>query len=169
MRHNLASRFVVQNNPRGSLSTRTANQLAIYAHLIVLADPLPNMRWLAIDRNAACDNELFHFAPRTNARMRKSFVQFGSNSLTSQIATQTTLHIVISTVQTGQRLLELLITERTPWSPSGHASATSRSAHPLAIAALAAPLMRTACLLLVALSPFSASARLLRLFVRCSR
>src|SRR5699024_4774018 len=107
--------------------------------------------------------------PRTNARMRKYFVQFGSNSLTSQIATQTTLHIVISTVQKGQRLLELLITERTPWSPSGHASATSRSAHPLSIAALASSRMRTACVLLVGRGAFSASARLLRLFGRCSR
>ncbi len=87
MGHHLAGRLVVGQHASGRRRDSQAHRLAVHAHLIADGDALADMGCLAIDGDAAIDDQLFHVAARADAGLREHLVQLRRVRVRGQNAT----------------------------------------------------------------------------------
>jgi hypothetical protein len=79
--HHLTGRLVVSQHAwRGRRNTHP-DRLAIDLHGIAILNALPNMGWLAVDRDTAFQNHLLHLQPRAQTGLRQDFVKLGCISM----------------------------------------------------------------------------------------
>ena len=78
VRDDFAHGFVIGDDAHGRRRGAQAQRLAVDADAVMGADALAHVRHFAIDAHAAFGDEFFHFQPRTQARLRQHFVQFGA-------------------------------------------------------------------------------------------
>ncbi|CAB3659422.1 hypothetical protein LMG3458_00511 [Achromobacter deleyi] len=108
MADDFARGLVIQDHARRLLGVGPHNGLAIDADLVVRGHALADMGRLAIDRHAASNDQLFHFAARADAGVGQHLVQLGHDHVAVQVLAQPLLHAV-GGFQVRQRLLGFLL------------------------------------------------------------
>ena len=82
----LAGRLVVGDDARRRRHDAHAHRLAVDLDPVAERDALSGVRRLAVDRDAAFDDQVFHVAARADAGLRQHLVQLGSVGLGCQHA-----------------------------------------------------------------------------------
>ncbi|CUJ18363.1 Uncharacterised protein [Bordetella pseudohinzii] len=106
MADDFAGRLVIQDHARRLLGVGARDGLAIDADLVIGRHALPDMGRLAVDGHTARHDELFHLAPRTDARVGQHLVQLGHDGFAVQVLAQA-LFAARRLVQIGQGLIGL--------------------------------------------------------------
>ena len=73
----LASRLVVREDPCRRRDDAHPHRLAVDLDPVPEGNALTGMRWLAVDRDPALDDQVFHVAARADAGLRQHLVQLG--------------------------------------------------------------------------------------------
>ena len=86
MTDDLASRLMVHQHARRLLADAALDQFTIDPHMVGRQDALANMGRLAIHRDPAGHDQVFHVAARTEARFGQHLVQLGRIVVRRQVA-----------------------------------------------------------------------------------
>ena len=87
MADNFARGLVIQNHTWRNVRKALLYDFAIDTNLILPADTLPNMGWLAVNRHAPLQNQFFHVATRSHACLGQHFMEFWANHFVKLCAT----------------------------------------------------------------------------------
>src|SRR5690606_31281854 len=85
---NFPGRFVVKNHAWRLLAIGSSDKPPIDPHLVVFTNSLSNMGRLTVHRHASGNDELFHFAPGTDAGLGQNLVQLGHQRIAIEIFAQ---------------------------------------------------------------------------------
>jgi hypothetical protein len=104
--HDFTSRLVIENHARWLFCIGSGDGFAIDTHCVIDANALTNMSRLAIDRYAAGDDQLLHFATRANSGICQHLVKLRHQHVTVQILVEPLLNS-LGLTQIRKRLFSL--------------------------------------------------------------